>query len=130
MDISVLIEMLQLHFPFQIKFSAPFRSINHAAYCTSANRSYEFPYKDDRKKTAQNGTRLSSLTQPVTYLLLFRRLCSRYRRLCILHCNENLINVFLFWELRGLSPNFYIHVFLSDLYKDRSQNRQIEMVGI
>ncbi len=24
--------------------------------------------------------------------------------------------VFLFWELRSLSPNFYIHVFVSDLY--------------
>ncbi len=32
------------------------------------------------------------------------------------HCNENLIYVFLFWELRGLSPNFYIHVAVSDLY--------------
>ncbi len=25
------------------------------------------------------------------------------------HCNENLIYVFLFWELRGLSPNFHPH---------------------
>ncbi len=33
-----------------------------------------------------------------------------------LHCNENLIYVFLFWELRGLSPNFHIHVSVSDLY--------------
>ncbi len=24
------------------------------------------------------------------------------------HCNENSIYVFLFWELRGLSPNFHI----------------------
>jgi hypothetical protein len=24
-----------------------------------------------------------------------------------LHCNENPIYVFLFWELHGLSPNFY-----------------------
>jgi hypothetical protein len=30
--------------------------------------------------------------------------------LYILHCNENPIYVFLFWELRGLSPNFQIHV--------------------
>ncbi len=27
-----------------------------------------------------------------------------------MHCNENPIDVFLFWELRGLSPNFHIHV--------------------
>ncbi len=33
-----------------------------------------------------------------------------------LHCNENPIGVFLFWELRGLSPNFHIHVSMSDLY--------------
>jgi hypothetical protein len=33
-----------------------------------------------------------------------------------LHCKENLIYVFLFWELRGLSPNFHIHVSESDLY--------------
>jgi hypothetical protein len=26
------------------------------------------------------------------------------------HCNENPMYVFLFWELRGLSPNFHIHV--------------------
>ena len=27
--------------------------------------------------------------------------------------------LFLFWELRGLSPNFYIHVSVSDLYIPR-----------
>ncbi len=37
------------------------------------------------------------------------------------HCNENPIYVFLFWELRGPSPNFHIHVFVSDLYN--SQDR-------
>jgi hypothetical protein len=31
------------------------------------------------------------------------------------HCNENPIYVFLFWESRGLSPNLHIHVFVSDL---------------
>ncbi len=48
------------------------------------------------------------------------------------HCNENPINVFLFWELRVLSPNFHIHVSVSDLYIHRigphiflQQNRQI-----
>jgi hypothetical protein len=33
---------------------------------------------------------------------------------CI-QCNENLISVSLFWEMRGLSPNFHIHVTVSDL---------------
>ncbi len=32
------------------------------------------------------------------------------------HYNENSIYVFIFWELRGLSPNFHIHVAVSDLY--------------
>ncbi len=48
------------------------------------------------------------------------------------HCNENPFNVFLFWELRGLSPNFHVHVSVSDLYIPRvrprnflQQNRQI-----
>jgi hypothetical protein len=34
-------------------------------------------------------------------------------------CNENPIYVFLFWELLGLSPNFHIHVYVSDLYIPR-----------
>ncbi len=52
------------------------------------------------------------------------------------HCNKNPIYVFLFWELRGLSPNFYVHVSVSDLYsQDRSsyflqQNRQIDRGNI
>jgi hypothetical protein len=34
-----------------------------------------------------------------------------------IHCNENPIYLsFLFWKLRGLSPNFHIHVSVSGLY--------------
>jgi hypothetical protein len=47
-------------------------------------------------------------TEPL--LILKRPLPSR------LHCNENPIYVVLFWKLRGLSPNFYIYVSVSDLY--------------
>ena len=36
-----------------------------------------------------------------------------------IHCKENPIYVFLFWELRGLSPNFHIHVSVRDLYIPR-----------
>jgi hypothetical protein len=36
--------------------------------------------------------------------------------IAILHCNKNPIYVFLFWELRILSPNFHIHVSVGDLY--------------
>jgi hypothetical protein len=34
-------------------------------------------------------------------------------------CNGNPIYVFLFYELRGLSPNFHIHVHVSNLYISR-----------
>jgi hypothetical protein len=49
------------------------------------------------------------------------------------HCKENPSYVFLSWELRGLSPNFHIHIHVSvsDLYIPRigphtsqQQNRQ------
>jgi hypothetical protein len=47
------------------------------------------------------------------------------------HCNENPIYVFPEKELRGLSPNFHIHVSVTDLYISRigphiflQQNRQ------
>jgi hypothetical protein len=36
-----------------------------------------------------------------------------------MHCNENRIYLFIFWELRGLSPNFHIHVSVIDLYNPR-----------
>ncbi len=38
---------------------------------------------------------------------------------CVLHCNENPIYVFPEKELRRLSPNFHIHVSVSDLYIPR-----------
>jgi hypothetical protein len=36
-----------------------------------------------------------------------------------IHCNENPIYVFLFWELHGLSLNFHVHVSVRDLYIPR-----------
>ncbi len=36
-----------------------------------------------------------------------------------LHCKENRIYVFLFWELRGLCPNCHIHVSVGDFYIPR-----------
>jgi hypothetical protein len=36
-----------------------------------------------------------------------------------MHCNENPIYVIQFWELRGLSPSFDIHVSFRDLYIPR-----------
>ncbi len=35
------------------------------------------------------------------------------------HCNGNSVYIFLFWELRGLSSNFHIHMSVSDLYIPR-----------
>jgi hypothetical protein len=50
-----------------------------------------------------------------------------------LHCKENPISVFIFWKLRGLILNFYIHVSVSYLYIPRKgphislqQNRQTD----
>ncbi len=37
----------------------------------------------------------------------------------LLHCNGNSVYIFLFWELRGLSPNFHIHVSVSNFYIPR-----------
>jgi hypothetical protein len=37
----------------------------------------------------------------------------------VLHCDENPVYVFPEKELRGLSPNFQIHVAVSDLYNPR-----------
>ncbi len=53
------------------------------------------------------------------------------------HCNENSIYVFPENELRGFSPNFHIHVFVSVLYIPRigphiflQQNRQTDRGNI
>jgi hypothetical protein len=47
-----------------------------------------------------------------------------------LHCNENPIYAFLFWELRSLSPSFHIHVSVSDLYIPRiGQNISCSRIG-
>jgi hypothetical protein len=54
----------------------------------------------------------------------------------VLHCNGNSVYIFLFWELRGLSPNFHINVSVSDLYIPRidphisSSRKGIPIVGI
>jgi hypothetical protein len=42
-----------------------------------------------------------------------------YTALNTMHCNGNSAYIFLFWELRGLSPNFHIHVSVSNLYIPR-----------
>jgi hypothetical protein len=34
----------------------------------------------------------------------------------VILCNGNSVYIFLFWELRSLSPNFHIHVSVNDLY--------------
>jgi hypothetical protein len=41
-------------------------------------------------------------------------ICTTLYIYVLVHCNKNPFYVFLFWELRGLSPNFYMSV--SDLY--------------
>ncbi len=56
---------------------------------------------------------------------------------CALHGKEIWINVFPEKELRGLSPNFHIHVSVSDLYIPRfgppiflQQNMQTDQMNI
>ncbi len=56
-----------------------------------------------------------------------------YYIIYVLHCKENPIYVFLFWELHGLSPNIHIHLSVCDLYILRigshisvQQNRQTD----
>jgi hypothetical protein len=56
---------------------------------------------------------------------------------CNLHCKENPIYEFPFWELRSLSPNFRIHVSVSNLYIPRIrphisllQNSQVDSGNI
>ncbi len=53
------------------------------------------------------------------------------------HCKENPVYAFLFWELHSLSPNFHIHVSASDLYIPRigphislQKNMQTDPVNI
>ncbi len=64
--------------------------------------------------------------RPPGYRLLFNWDCTKWKTWCMgplfrswLHCNENPLYIFLFWEWRGLSPNFNIHVSVSDLYSPR-----------
>ncbi len=40
-------------------------------------------------------------------------------RASVLHCNGDSVYIFLFWEWRGLSPNFHINVSFSNLYIPR-----------
>ncbi len=47
------------------------------------------------------------------------RLCAAIHWKYFEHCNENLIYVFAEKKMRGLSPNFHIHVSVSDLYIPR-----------
>jgi hypothetical protein len=42
--------------------------------------------------------------------------CTAYCITTTVHCKENPIYVFLFWEMGSLSPNFHIHVSVSDLF--------------
>ncbi len=47
------------------------------------------------------------------FLTIFLDRCHCHCRFEV-HCNGNSVYILLFWELRGLSPNFHIHVSVSD----------------
>jgi hypothetical protein len=62
---------------------------------------------------------------------------SQSKNIPVPHCKGNPIDVFPEKELRGLSPNFHIHVSVSDLYIPRigphivlQQKRQTQIVEI
>ncbi len=69
--------------------------------------------KRDAKVLAKSANYVDSLQQAIAPIFSHRLW------MWWLHCNENSIYVFLYWELRGLSLNFQIHVSLSDLYIPR-----------
>jgi hypothetical protein len=83
-------------------------------------------YKEPpRPKTTTSSEALLSKHKPVAEVSPFSS--------AQVQSNENPIYVFLFWELHGLSPNFHIHVSVSDLYIPRigphislQQNRQTD----
>ncbi len=52
-------------------------------------------------------------------LALYIPWTSSWQVVVVTHCNKNPIYVLLFRELRGLSPSFHIHVYVSDLYNPR-----------
>ncbi len=65
----------------------------------------------------------------------FKRYCNSHKLL--LHTATKIPFMYSFWELRGLSPNFHIHVSVSDLNIPRigphiflQQNRQIDCGNI
>jgi hypothetical protein len=58
----------------------------------------------------------NNLTGTYTYTKPFMSKGTADKTCRISHCNERSIYAFLFRELRGLSPNFHIHVSVSDLY--------------
>jgi hypothetical protein len=46
-----------------------------------------------------------------------------------MHCTENRIDVFPEKELHGFSPNYYIHVSVSDLYFTRIGPHWLQQIG-
>jgi hypothetical protein len=70
-----------------------------------------------KARTAATLAALSKKTDKIREVFMRAQGCNNIDTLLheSIHCNENPIYVFLFWELRGLSPNFHIHVSVSDL---------------
>ncbi len=67
------------------------------------------------KKRIETGLKNTVSATVLPFQISFREKPALQR----MHCNENHIYVFLFWELRGLSPNIHIYVSASDLYIPR-----------
>ncbi len=95
-----------------------------APACTAKNQYRTFETKILKKGIARPQSQFphSCLCEWFIYCIprigLHIFLCSRIGKPRV-HCKENPIYVFLFWELRGLSPNVHIHVSVGDLYIPR-----------
>jgi hypothetical protein len=84
------------------------------------NRCIAFVRFSRKRKVAGYGQRPCFIPSKINWtlfkysFLLFTEYCTANGTL--LHCNENSIYVFLFWELRGLRPNFHIHLSVWAIY--------------
>jgi hypothetical protein len=81
-------------------------------YCTHVawKNTYE---RSSLSLDEESGTGLGGFTLRLKIKI---KAISLRKEVLTVYCNKNRIYVFLFWELRGLSPNIHIHVTVSDLY--------------
>jgi len=88
------------------------------------NRSQELFIFEENSRLLQKGNDTALAKSQYTELMdiaaiFYGEDICRRDPLNVLHCIENSICVFFFWEMRGRSHNFRIHVSVSKLYMPR-----------